>query len=189
MTKNKSLKATSLKSFLSILVVLIIGLSATGLYFIQSWFKDIASSINSSNNSQTVGENSPQSLKQIREEIVANQPIADKANLMIVPLNSYKEKIISDIQKYASSSGVSVTSSVWTTNNQAITGLSGIDTKHITVTLKNPTAIDNLLEFLRHIELSTPKLQVTGINLSKPANSQDSNQVNISPLVIEVYTK
>lgn len=187
--KNKGLKASSLRASMIFLIITLIVVSGAGFYYVQDMFFKKADEISKTSiNSSQNDSSSSQALKQVRDEIASYQPLADKATSITVT-NNFKDKVTSDLKKYASQSGVVITNynSDSPTKPSTPTIIGGITTGHITITIENPVSIEKLLKFFKYIETNAPKMQITGIDITRIDSSQD--QVNIKPITIEVYVK
>ncbi len=190
MKKHKQ-KASSLRTILILMIISIIGLSAAGFYFVQDWFSEIATDINKSATTVSTTDNSSsQALKQVRDEIVANQSLVDKAESLVVPVDKYQQ-VVDDIKRYASNNDITISKydleEPQKTSIPSSTTISGITSRYITITIENPVPIKNLLQFFKAIETNSPILQIVGVNISRYQDSTDS--VSIDPIIIEVYTK
>ena len=187
--KKKTLKATSLKNTMVFMIVLIVVASGVGFYYAQDWLDKMATDINQSSTAATSTEDSDaKALKQIREDIAKNQAIADKASSITLPSGNYKDQISKDINKYAKDNRISIESiSVASSpNTSSSTIINGVTSSFVSVTIEGSVTMNDLLQFIKDIETSIPKMQITGINLEK---SQHSSDVVVEPIIIEVYTK
>ena len=186
-----NIKATTLRTALTVILSVAIAVSAISFYVFQDWIRNYSIEINEVALQPVTDSNDPQALAQIRDEISRNQIYGDKASSMIATSQSYKDQIIKDIDKYASIAGVSVTDYNLATPNtlEADTTFSidGIKPDFATITLKNPVPLQNLLNFFKLIESNLPVMQITGINLTPSDASSDS--VTTEPITIEVYTR
>ena len=189
--KIANIKATTLRTALTVVISVIIGISVIGFYFAQSWITDYAIKVDQTASRPVTDSNDPKALAQIRDEITKNQLYGDKASAMITSSQNFKDQIIKDVNKYASISGVSVVdynlATPDTSGADTTVAIEGIKSNFATITLKNPIPIQNLLHFLKLIESNLPIMQLTGISLTPSANSTDN--VTIDPITIEVYTR
>jgi len=184
------LQATSLRKAMFSAVFIIIIIACVGFYFGQGWIKQYAAEVDQTTSGSSVKGSSPQALNQLREDITKNQPAGTKASSMIASTQNYQNNTISDLNKYASSTSISIAgynlTQPATAGINASATISGLKSNFITITLNNPVPIRSLLQFFKAIESNLPKMQITGINISA-AGSKDN--VNVDPLTIEVYTK
>ena len=188
--KKSSIKATSLRSAMSVAVFIIIILSSVGFYYAQNWLNQLAIEIGSTVSESTAG-NDDQALKQLQDDIAKNQISANKASSIIASNQNYKSLIVEDLNKYTSSTGVSMVKYEWNQSvpagTTALAAIDGVSSDYITITLGNPVTFTNLMQFIKAIESNLPKMQITGINLSRDSNS--ANAVTVEPITIGVYTK
>ena len=185
--KKSRIKATTIRMAMFIALSLIILLTATGFYFAQDWLRNFATKSNQTSSASTVGNNNSQSLQQIQDDIAANQASADKANSMIASSQNYQTQIINDLNKYASTAGVSIVSHKSAQSPASVIKIAGLESGFVTITLANPVPLKNLLQFFKLIEASLPKMQITGIDLTPTSSSSDS--VTVEPITIGVYTR
>ncbi|NCQ54047.1 hypothetical protein COV88_02520 [Candidatus Saccharibacteria bacterium CG11_big_fil_rev_8_21_14_0_20_41_19] len=184
------LQATSLRKAMITLVVILIILASVGFYFGQDWLTKYAAEVDQTTSGSSASSSSSQALSQLHEEITNNQPIGAKASALVASSQNYQNKIISDLNKYASSTGISIAGYNLTqptiTGDDAGATISGVKSKFVTITLNNPIPIRSLLQFFKAIESNLPKMQITGISIS---SSSTKDNVTVDPLTIEVYTK
>jgi len=190
MKKSKT-KATTLRTFLSVFIIIIIGLSVIGFYYTQDWLNKLAVEIGRTVSDSTAGNSNTQAFKNLQDDIAKNQVSAKKANNIITSSQNYQSQVPQDLNKYASSTGVSIVSynltQSATAGVQSSVSINGVQSSFITITLGSPVQFTNLMQFLKAIESNLPKMQLTGINISSVPGSD--NTVTIEPLTIEVYTQ
>lgn len=188
--KKSNVKATTLRTAMSFIVFIMIGSAIVGFYYAQDWLSKFANEVSSITTTEsTKNEDNAQALNQLKNEIAANQTAASKAASIIASTQNYKSQVTQDLDKYASNTGISITDYNFEKPATVKTPLSinGVQQNYVTITLKNPIPFTNLLKFIKSIESNIPKMQLTGINLSRASNSD--NDVTAEPLVIEVYTR
>lgn len=192
MIKKTEIKATTVKTFLSFFVILILLFSVGGFYFAQDKLQAFAREVNTivassvrKKDSSNSGEN----------QILIDQYKGsyNKAVGLAIIGNEYESKIRQDLSQYASSAGITITnfdfSKVSTTISPINSSLqiSGITPKYVTINLTNPVKFNNLIQFFKFIEKSTPKMQVNSINIASIPNSNDN--ITVEQLIIEFYTR
>ena len=179
--KKSNMKASSLRSIMIVFLLLAVGLSAYGFYLAQGWLNNfaIASQVVSKS---TASSTSSQGISQLQAALSERQTAIDKTNAFTVSSQDYHSQAISDLTKYAVSTGVLI--SDYNAPNPITT-----DTKlsYITIKFNNPVQTSNLIKFLKLIETNLPKMQISGITLRD--NPSTIGTVNVDPLTIEVYTK
>lgn len=188
--KKSKMKATSLRSSMIVIIVIVIALSTVGFYYAQSLLNTFATSVGQVVSKSTAGGGNAHELVVIQEEIAENQAVADKAGLLLVPSQDYQGQIISDLNKYATNTGISITD--YKVPKTAITGakapvILGVGINYLTITLANPVPIASLIQFFKSIETNIPKIQLTGISITQ--NQGSSINVTVDPITIEVFTK
>jgi type II secretory pathway component PulM len=184
--KNKSLQATSVRSALTFLLIAVVVVSTAGFYFAQDWLNNMANDISSNSTSADPSDSSAQALATIKTEIAKNKSAADKASSLISTSASYKDQMTKDINKYASQAGLSIKSINTNQPSRASDMGNNIKVGFASVTFNNPVSLQSLLQFLKGVESNTPKMQVSGIDIT----AQDSSKaVDVKPLTIEGYFK
>jgi hypothetical protein len=176
--KKSHIKATALRTAMIITIFVIIGISATGFYyFTQSLLSKFAIKVSSNSINVNISKST------------TNSNNVNKANSVIASSQSYKNQVTQDLNKYASSTGVSITNLSFTqpTISSTEPSITGVESKFATITLKSPVVFTNLMQFLKAIENNLPKIQLTGISLGRATGSNDS--VTVEPLTIEVFTR
>jgi len=189
--KNPRIKATSLRTVMIVSILIIITILTVGFYFAQDWLNtQIAESDKTTIGSSVVNKNAA-SVKKIQDEITKYQASATKANTLIVSSQDYQSQIIQDLKKYAAANNITIStysfSQSTSSDTKASVSIKGVTSNFINITLNDSIKLTNLIKFLKSIEVSVPKMQLTGINVTPIPNSQDS--VRVEPLTIEVYTK
>ena len=193
--KKPKLTALKLRVMLSVTVIVLIGLTATGFYFGQNWLRTLAVSV-----SQTVADSKAsggdvQSLKKLQTNLLARQGIVDKANSIISSSQNYQNQVIQDLDKYAAEANITISNYNFTSptavaptpSSTAQTAPAAGPTS-VTVTLTSPITYVKLLKFMTAIESNLPKMQVSSINLGRVASGA-SDSVKTEQLAIEVYTQ
>ena len=183
--KKSHLKATSLRSFMIIIIILVISASAAGFYFAQNWLKKAAIEYNQAIAASIVANNNKTPINKLQADIAQYQPVVDKANNIFTPSQDYQSKTISDLKKYASISNINISDYSFEKSNSN----SGSSSKEsaITITISNPVKLSDLAKFIKGIETNSPKMQLTGINISRSTNAK--GLISVKPLTIKVYTK
>lgn len=181
------------------MVVFLIGLSAVGFYFGQSWLRTLAVSVSHTIADSKVSGGDVQSLKRLQADLSTRQGIVNKANSIMASSQNYQNQTIQDLDKYATDTGISISNYNFTqpavatapttaTSASAPTAAPAAGSNSITVTLTSPLAYTKLLKFMTAIESNLPKMQVSSINLGRVTGS-DRDSVRTEQLTIEVYTQ
>ncbi len=191
MNKSK-LNAKGLRMILIVMILAIVGLSATGFYFAQKWLLDQATAI-----SQTVAESNAsgtdlQAVHQLQVQLDAQQAVATKANSLVASSLTYQSQAISDINKYADAAGIKISNFSFAQAAAAgatvTSSKTSSNTSSITATLASPTSYQGLLKFMSYIEGNIPKMQVSSLNLGR-IEGGSSDSVRIDQITIDVYTQ
>jgi hypothetical protein len=184
--KKQQPKATNLLIALSVLSVLLVAGSIAGLYFGQDWLR----TYKAESYQITIGAKtkivSPELITQIQTAVNENSQYSKTALNLLVSSKSYKDIAQKTISAYASDAGIEIENSSFNAPSIPI-GISGVNPVYTTITIKNPVSIDRLLRFMKAIESNMPKMQLSGINMSRA--ELDQNMVDIEPLTIEMYAR
>lgn len=185
--KKSKMKATSLRTTMVMIIIITIILAGVGFYYAQSYLSSFATSITPTISKSTAGNNNPQATKKIQEEIAKAQTAVDKSNGLTSTLADYQNKVVKDLNTYASNNNITISDYKFATPAK-VSGLAdNIQSNTITITLGNPIAFTNLMKFFKSIETNLPKMQITGINLTRDPSQKD--MVAVDPLIIETYIR
>jgi len=99
--KQSGITASKLRVILSVMVVFLIGLSAVGFYFGQSWLQTLAVSVSRTIADSKVSGGDVQSLKKIQADLLTRQGIIAKANSIMASSQDYQNQTIQDLDRYA----------------------------------------------------------------------------------------
>lgn len=149
-----------------------------------------------------------QDLEAAKKELATDADVVQRASLIVSESTSYhyQDQIIQDINRFATDSGVSVTSISFGASGAtsssgtavaasttppagAVAPPSGVKTTTASVTVKNPVDYTKMLNFIHSIENSLFKMRISQVTLSKSADAKGSNDVTSDVLNIEVYVK
>ena len=183
--KKSGISAVGFRSLLIVLIILSIGLAVVGFYFSQNaliaYSKTVGQTVADSTNT---GKN-VQSLKTLQAELAARQNIIVKASSLLATTANYQSQAINDINTYASTSGISISS--YSFAQTAAVATAGAQTSsNITVSLVSPMPYLSLLKFVRLIETNIPKMQISSINLTRQEGQ--NTMVKTDQISIDVYT-
>ncbi len=184
---KSNMKPSTLTIILRVAVFTVIVATSAGFYFIQNDLRDSVLKNSQKNTTTSADSPSPEALQQVRNEIAKVQAYGDKAVKIYASAADYQSSITTDLNKYAASTGVSISDFNYSPSVTAGQQIDGLNPNYITIKLKSPLSLNNLLQFLKSIETNLPKMSLTGINITPVAGS--STNVNVEPLTIEVYTK
>lgn len=190
--KKSGIKATTLRTIMSITIFLVIGFSVFGFYYIQSYLlRPYALLAGQSVAKSQVNNGSAKETKDLQADIAKRKPAADLANSILVPSPDFQGQIVKDLNKYASDTGMTITDYSFAQSTiikqKMPTLVGGANLSYITITLKNPVKFTSFIQFLKSIESNIPKMQLSGVSLNGTQSSTDS--ITVDPLIIGMYTK
>jgi hypothetical protein len=186
-----SFKPSTLRNMMKSLIIVMIGLSAFGFYYVQGELSTLATSIGDTISQTKLSGADSQIVETFKQEIAEAQQAADKASLLTTSVQNHQsQSITKDLDKYAADTNIKITGYDYTqpTNLSAPKLTDGIVASYLTITLTNPVPFTNFMQFLRLIESNTPKMQITGISL-KHSPGSPADTVTVEPLIIEIYTR
>ena len=169
-------KATSLRSIMILLFAIILFLTIGGFYFEQGELQTLANDVNVS-----------------KSESPTDKSAAKKAIGIITSDTNYQNIIDKDLDTYGANIGGSdsIIESVSFNQTPSVDALlepKKIKVHTVVVTFKNnQLEYSQLISFIKAIESNTPKMNITSIVLSRPA--ERNAMVTVEPITIEVYTR
>jgi hypothetical protein len=182
--KDGGMKASALRGMLiAALFMALIGASA-GFYFTLNALTSMVNDIRTNSPALTSNDSIVKATSALKAFTLKNKVVGDKADTFIIASADAQSKIMSDIKKYATSTGISVSNFSFNKSNtaQASTGGDPI-AELVTITLDNPVNFNGMMKFLILIENSLPKMQISGINIS----ASDNTTVKVDPITIKYY--
>jgi hypothetical protein len=202
--KRPNITATRLRLILSASLFVITLLAGVLFYFADKQLQTAAVATSHATIDSTASQNNVQTLQNIQKQLANDKDIIAQANSIVADSQSYQyqDQIVSDLNKYASAAGISITNidfaagnasgststgKTGTTTTPTPTAPSGVKTTSVSVTMDNPIGYGSFLKFLRSIEDNLTKMQVQSISLSKGTGSGD--QVSSDVLTIQVYVR
>ena len=188
--KNKGMKATSTRNILAFLMFVVIAGAAAGFYFglqtIKTYALDVSHTVSDANAS---GKNVEQ-LSELKQALADREPLVAKANSLFATEATYQSQVLKDLQKYASDAGITISNTSFDKQSASDTApiASAVTSESVVVTVSSPVSYARLMKFLDELEGNLPKLQVTGISLSRPANAT-GDLVATDKITITVATR
>jgi len=188
--KNKGMKATSTRNILAFLMFVVIAGAAAGFYFglqtIRTYALDVSHTVSDANAS---GKNVEQ-LSELKQALADREPLVAKANSLFATEATYQSQVLKDLQKYASDAGITISNTSFDKQSASDTApiASAVTSESVVVTVSSPVSYARLMKFLDELEGNLPKLQVTGISLSRPANAT-GDLVATDKITITVATR
>lgn len=189
--KKSHVRATSTRIFMTIIILLLISISAVGFYFAQNWLIEVAAKNNVSNITTVPINKSASATKKIQDDITKYQPIADKASNIFISAQDYQNRSLKDIKFYASINGLSINSYDFGQTNasepKTNAPSNGLGNKSVNISLGSPVEFTKLIKFIKQIETNAPKMQITEISISQ--NASPKGTVKVDLIKIEVYSR
>lgn len=115
--------------------------------------------------------------------LAQNAGLENKIASLYLNSADYLSSTNSIVNKYSAFANISI-ESVTASQEAASSSL----VKAVNVNFKNPVNYSSLVKFLKYIELSNPKMQVSKLDISKPQSSS-KDLVSVNSLILEVYVK
>lgn len=214
--KSNGLTPIRLRLILAVLLILL-SAAAVGVFMVgynqiklhASTAQDVAAKAQAS-------QSSLDNLRTTKKLLEENKSAVARADQLVSQSKSYvyQDQIISDINRYASEAGLSITNITFTDakttpvsapTTTATSGATsaggaspslttaaspaGVKSMTATVTLKNPVDYNNILTFIHLLEESLFKMQVSEIGLSRSSDQNKPDGVSSDVLTIEVYVR
>lgn len=200
---KRALTARRLRIILIVTMVLVILGAGGGFIYAKTGLDSYVASIRQLNADADSGNSNIVTLKNLKTKLEQEQTLINKTHAIIADNSTYADTIINSITDIANSSGVAMTSLEFVDDAAAATTgtaapatttpaapsttpvLAGVTKKSITVTLKSPLSYSSLMKFLAGIEMSTPKMQINTVTLSKDTGDNVATQA----FTIQVYVR
>lgn len=214
--KSNELTPIRLRLILAVLLILL-SAAAVGVFMVgYNQIKLHASTAQDVAAKAQVSQSSLDNLRTTKKLLEENKSAVARADQLVSQSKSYvyQDQIISDINRYASEAGLSITnitftdakttpvSAPTTTATSAATSAggaspslttaaspAGVKSMTAAVTLKNPVDYNNMLTFIHLLEESLFKMQVSEIGLSRSSDQNKPDGVSSDVLTIEVYVR
>src|SRR5664279_184855 len=115
--KAIKLTAVSFRLLLSISLFVIVGLAVALVWFGSGYLRDVATTVRQISSDAGASQNNLQTLQKIKQELVNQKTIIEKASSIVADSQGYKyqDQIIKDLNEYAASSGITITNFSFTT--------------------------------------------------------------------------
>lgn len=192
------LNALVVRTILSILVLIGIGLTTGSFIYAQDFLRKYAVEVAHKTIDARASDSTIQSLRQIQKELVANQDVRKRINLLRSDDQFPEFRIVDEIQKIAKQNNIKIKSFSYQDSATAAatpsapvnpgTQINNINEKTISllVDLESPVNYKTFLEFMYDIEQHLPKMKVDGVSLT-PGDTKD--RVTVGQLTVEMYIK
>jgi predicted PurR-regulated permease PerM len=181
--KKESFGPKQLLGLLISSLLILFAVITIGLIYVQSFLnnqsKEIATEISNISNANLT----PQSQLALQQELDSKKSTITKIGSLYSSNADYQNTSVTDITKYASKSGIVISSKSFTAVDTAIASA-----RTITLSFDGSVKYENLIKFLTYIEKTTPKMQVSNLKIGRSDNG-NSNEVKIQKLVIAIYVR
>lgn len=201
-----TMTAPRLRILLVICVFAAVALGVALFIFAYQTLGTVADDVAKVSAESTASQTRLQSLQRVQKQLDDQKDVVQRAKDIVAEAKSYQyqDQIISDLNAYASRAGVSITgysfdsasttgaaptqapAAAGTPATAAAPAPTGVKATTVAVTLKEPVAYANFLQFLHFIEQNLTKMQVSTITLTKGENA---DTITTGSLTIQVYTR
>ncbi len=184
--KKTGMKATSLRSLLTFLIVILIAGTVVGFYLGLQLVREASVEVSHTAQDAQASGKAIDELQQLKVTLTQSQALVTKANQLFTTSTGYQAQALKDVQKYASETGVTISKTNFDTgaNDPNLS----TNAKPFSITLQSPVSYSKLINFLDAIEGNLPKMQVTSMELTRPAAGGIDN-VGIGDVKIVVSTR
>lgn len=183
--KNQ-LKATTARTFLTTLLIIVMLASAGGFYFGLQQVRAVAVDVTHASQDASAGNNQVQELQELQLQLEQTKALVEKADTMFAPVAGYQGRVLTDIKTYATASGLTVTTTEFGEAGEQ-SSESG-ETRLLTITLGQPVSYTSLLRFLQLTEGSIPKITVNGIKITR-IDGGAAGFVTVDPITLRISVK
>jgi len=190
---TQSMNATRTRNILSVLMVIIIVGACVGFYFGLQVIKTYALEVTHSvSDAQASGKNIEQ-LSVLKQQLVEREALVAKATQLFATPDTYQLQSLKDVQKYASEAGITISNTEFDKTAPATAGTTAMSSTaaaghSVLITLQSPVSYAKFVQFLDAIEGNLPKMQITGVSISRPANAS-GDQITTNIITITVATR
>jgi hypothetical protein len=192
--KKSAMTASRLRGILIFCIIAGVILACVGFYFANQFLTGYAVTVSHALADSTASSNNVSVLQTIQKELNDQESVESKAADVVSPLGTYQSQVITDLDNYASLTGVSITNysfgaaSATAAAPVATAGAGTAPTSSVVVTVTSPVSYTSLLKFIRAIENNLPKMQITSLNISTASDAK-SDDVSTQTLTINVFTR
>jgi Tfp pilus assembly protein PilO len=168
--QSKKFEATSLRGLLIFLMILVLGASAAGFYLGLQYIREYAVEVSHVTQDAVASDSQVVELQKLRQQLAQTKKLVAKANQIFATPSNYQTKAVTDLERYADTSGVEIAGinfrgSVSATDQNA----------ELAIALEQPVSYRQLIHFLQLIENSIPKMQVIEMSVSRPETPNGDN--------------
>jgi hypothetical protein len=177
----QSFKPQTLRAVLIILLVLVLSCGAGVFYLGLQKVDGIALEVNHSIADAEASKLRIDKLQVLKNQLSQSDALIAKANQVFASPDNYQSQAITDVQKYAQASGVSITKTEF---SAPVAGTNPT----MTVSIASPVSYDDLIQFLNSVESNIPKMQVTNIGINH-INGNNAGLVTVNDIKIMIATR
>jgi hypothetical protein len=183
---KKTMKATSMRSFLTVLLVIMLALAGLGFYFGLQQIRALSVDVSHTAADANASGAAIDEFQKLKHALAERETLVNKANQLFTTETDYQSQALKDVQKYASAAGLTVSN----TNFDAPVDEANASTlgKTFIITLQSPVAYSQLIQFLDAIEGNLPKMQIASIELSRP-DPNNPDRVTTGDIKIAISTR
>ena len=177
---KKRFNAHGLSFILATLLIMLLGGSGVGFYFGLTFVKNYSVEVNNRLIDAEASGRQTEELIKLRAQLEQSKALILKSDQIFSTRDAYQGQFLSDLQNYASASGVSIASTTF--------GDAASNDYSATVIINQPVGYSQLITFLHNIEGNLPKMQIQSISL-KAVNGGDANSVETGDIKITMAVK
>ena len=199
--RQSSLTPVRLRAILAGILVLISGAGVGMFAFGYTQLKAHATAAQEVATQAEASRSSLENLTAVKKYLAENSSTVARADQLVAQskLYVYQDKIIQDINAYASKAGLGIESitfddesSKTTTSSTTYTSTStpaGIKSTTATIAIASPTNYSALLRFMNLIEQSLFRMQISRIGIAHADQISGDNQLTSEVFTVEVYIR
>lgn len=185
---KKSMKATSLRSLLTVLLIVMIIGAGAGFYYGLEQVRAFSVEVSHTAADANASANAVDELQKLKQALAERETLVNKANQLFTTDASYQSQALKDVQKYASNIGLTILNTNFESPPAESATPTTAGTKSFSITLQSPLSYKKLLLLLDSIEGNLPKMQVSSIEVSRPAEP-NADQVTSGAIIILISTR
>jgi len=178
--RNSSGKATSFRSFLTLLFILTLSGGGWLYYTTLTQLQKLAVETSHRVIDADTSAKQIQTLQTLKAQLEQDSGIIKKAESIFSTTDNYQTQAIRDIRHYAELAGVNVKSTTFREDANANSSRS------VLVTIESPASYSNIIRFLRGIEGNIPKMEVSQLNLGRSSVGGDTVLAEDISIIIHV---
>lgn len=204
---TKKINATTTRTMLAFMLVIVIIGAAAGFYFGLQIIKGYALEVAHTVADSSASDKNFEQLGQLKQQLADGQVLVAKADALFSTPATYQTQALKDISKYAAVSGVTI-SSIDSAKAASVPGSSATGTVPTqapttpalttpaapaadyseVITIQSPVSYVKFLQFLDAIEGNLPKMQITGISVGRP-KVVSGDQITTDKITITVSVR